>query len=66
MIDFNVSVSIIEPSFFRTKLVQDDTVFKSMQDMITNLPQAVKEEFGQEYFDAGTCAITHQIVSICI
>ena len=63
MIDFKVSVSIIEPSFFRTNLVQDDAVFKSMQDTIKNLPDAVKEEFGQEYFDAGTCTITQKLLN---
>ena len=63
MIDFKVSVSIIEPSFFRTNLVQDDGVFKSMQDTIKNLPDAVKEEFGQEYFDAGTCTITQKLLN---
>ena len=53
MADFKVSVSIIEPSFFRTNLLQGDAIFNNFQNTIKNLPDTVKQEFGQEYFDAG-------------
>ena len=53
MADFKVSVSIIEPSFFRTNLLQGDTIFNNLQNTIKNLPDTVREEFRQEYFDAG-------------
>ena len=50
---FKVFVSIIEPSFFRTNLMQTEAMVKSFENTFRNLPQSVKDEYGQEYFDAG-------------
>ena len=53
MADFKVSVSIIEPSYFATGLVQSENVLKLLTDSYNNLPDDIKEEYGQEYFEAG-------------
>ena len=53
---FNVSVHIIEPGFFKTGITDIHNITNALHQSWQKLPQHIKEEYGQEYFDKGNCS----------
>ena len=53
MKDFNVSVSIIEPTGFKTNMVQKNKFVQSYKDTFESLPVSIQEEYGREYTEKG-------------
>lgn len=48
---FGVSVSIIEPGFFRTNITRLDLIEADLRRLWDRLPQEVKDSYGSAYFD---------------
>ena len=53
MTDFEVSVSILEPSFFRATLTLPEIIAKQFQETRSSLSQTKKDDYGQEFFETG-------------
>ena len=49
-----VTVHIIEPGFFRTGIVDDDSIAKGMEARFNALDPEVMEYYGKEYLDTCT------------
>ncbi|XP_077978727.1 retinol dehydrogenase 7-like [Glandiceps talaboti] len=49
---FGLSVSIIEPGFFKTNIVSESNMIVPMKNMWNELTPEVQEEYGKECFDA--------------
>lgn len=48
---FGVSVSIIEPGFFKTNVTRLDLIEADLRRLWSRLPQPVKDSYGPTYFD---------------
>lgn len=49
LIDFNVSVHLLEPGFFTTNITQ--TATNDLDKVWERLDQETKEEYGKQFFD---------------
>ncbi|XP_063813165.1 short-chain dehydrogenase/reductase family 9C member 7-like [Pseudophryne corroboree] len=54
MRDFGVKVSIIEPSGFRTMILSSEVQVNYLRRLWENLPTAVKESYGDHYYEQCT------------
>ena len=61
MHDYKVSVSIIEPEYFKTNMTAIGPMDKGTRDLYEELPPALKEEFGQEYLEKSTPYLNYEI-----
>lgn len=48
---FGVSVSIIEPGFFRTNITRLDLIEADLRRLWSRLPEPVKASYGPTYLD---------------
>lgn len=48
---FGISVSIIEPGFFKTNVTRLDLIEADLRRLWSRLPQSVKDSYGPTYFD---------------
>lgn len=48
---FGISVSIIEPGFFKTNITRLDLIEADLRRLWDRLPQEVKDSYGPTYFD---------------
>lgn len=48
---FGISVSIIEPGFFKTNVTRLDLIEADLKRLCGRLPQEVKDSYGPAYFD---------------
>lgn len=48
---FGISVSIIEPGFFKTNVTRLDLIEADLRRLWSRLPQPVKDSYGPTYFD---------------
>lgn len=51
MIPFGLSVSIIEPGFFKTGITQLDLLEADLRRLWSRLPQDARDSYGPTYFD---------------
>ncbi len=54
LLQWDVSVHVLEPQGFQTNATSKDAVSKGMMKLWNNLNRQTKEEFGKEYFDGCT------------
>ena len=51
MTPFNVGVSILEPGFFKTNLI-DDRIERETNRLFDSLDEETKEEYGKEFLES--------------
>ncbi|TNN03045.1 hypothetical protein fugu_000074 [Takifugu bimaculatus] len=51
MREFGVSVSIVEPGFFKTNVTRLDLIEADLRRLWSRLPQGVRDSYGPAYFD---------------
>ncbi|XP_029692262.1 retinol dehydrogenase 1 [Takifugu rubripes] len=51
MQEFGVSVSIVEPGFFKTNVTRLDLIEADLRRLWSRLPQGVRDSYGPAYFD---------------
>ncbi|XP_040395492.1 retinol dehydrogenase 7-like [Cygnus olor] len=61
--DFGVKVSIIEPGCFQTSILDSDEARQSIVRAWDRAPDEVKQEYGQQYFQAYSSNFQHFIVT---
>ena len=53
MIPFGVKVLCIEPGIFQTAVSDTSLIKKNLQKLWDNLPQSVKDDYGDHYLETG-------------
>ena len=51
--DYGVSVSILEPGFFKTPLLNASRLIEMAERVWRRAPKEIQEEYGEEYLRAG-------------
>lgn len=52
---FGISVSIVEPGFFKTNVTRLDLIEADLRRLWSCLPQGVRDSYGPAYFDDCEC-----------
>lgn len=55
MQEFGISVSIVEPGFFKTNVTRLDLIEADLRRLWSRLPQGVRDSYGAAYFDDCEC-----------
>lgn len=63
MQEFGISVSIVEPGFFKTNVTRLDLIEADLRRLWSRLPQGVRDSYGPAYFDDCEC---EQIIGLSI
>ncbi|XP_069509577.1 retinol dehydrogenase 16-like [Ambystoma mexicanum] len=58
---FGVKVSIIEPDFFKTQILNEETLTKSLRQVWASVPAEVQQSYGHSYFEDYCKYILHMI-----
>lgn len=60
---FGVKVSIIEPDFFRTQILNPENLRRSLEHIWNAVPVEVKQSYGQKYFET-YCKYMHKMTQL--
>ncbi|KAJ1160100.1 hypothetical protein NDU88_000602 [Pleurodeles waltl] len=63
LITFGVKVSIIEPDFFRTQILNTENLRRSLERIWDAVPEEVKHSYGQSYFEE-YCKYLHKMTQL--
>ncbi|XP_068123640.1 retinol dehydrogenase 7-like [Hyperolius riggenbachi] len=67
---FGVKVSIINPDFFKTEILNSERLIKSVTDIWKKLPQKLQNDYGEKYYNNycklinGMCSITNPKLTV--
>ena len=55
MMQWNVSVSVVEPALYKTNLMTSEYQAKKSRAKWATLPQSIQEDYGSEYLEESKC-----------